>query len=111
MGVFRPSQWEIDTLVHISRQVFHVKEQLLEQQGILNKIMATQTDAAVQLAGIKDDLVKVAAETQGLLDAVAALQAAAASAANVTPELQAAIDAVASQAKTVDDLVPDAPTV
>jgi uncharacterized phage infection (PIP) family protein YhgE len=75
----------------------------------LNQIMATQAEAAAQLQGISAELTKVAAETQTLLDNVKALQDAATAAGNVSPELQAAIDQVAAQAKTVDDLVPDAP--
>lgn len=70
--------------------------------------MATQQDAAKQLQDINDKLTKVGGETQALLDKVQALQTAAANADQVSPELQAAIDAVAAQAQKVDDLVPDA---
>lgn len=72
-----------------------------------NKIMGTQAEAAAQLTAINAELVKIGTETQALLDKVAALQAAADAAGNVSPELQAAIDGVVAQAKTVDDLVPD----
>lgn len=71
------------------------------------KIMATQAEAAAQLTALNTELVKIGTETQALLDKVTALQAAADAAGNVSPELQAAIDGVVAQAKTVDDLVPD----
>lgn len=73
----------------------------------LDNIMATQAEAAAQLKTISTELVKVGTETQTLLDKVTALQDAAANADNVSPELQAAIEAVATQATKVDDLVPD----
>lgn len=71
--------------------------------------MATQSDAAAQLLAVNDKLVKVGTETATLLTKIQELQDAAANAGQVTPELQAAIDAVATQAGKVDDLVPDAP--
>ena len=71
--------------------------------------MATQQEAAAQLETIVTELVKIGAETQTLLDKVAALQAALDAAGAVTPELSQAIADVAAQAQKVDDLVPDAP--
>ncbi len=68
--------------------------------------MATQQDAAAELANVNQQLQKIGTETQGLLDKITALEQAAGN-ADVTPELQAAIDAVVAQAKVVDDLVPD----
>ena len=67
----------------------------------------SQADAAAELMNTNQVLQKVATETQGLIDKIAALEAAAGEATDVSPELQAAIDAVVAQAKTVDDLVPD----
>ncbi len=78
---------------------------ILEQES---HIMATQADLVVQLTAIKDNLVKVGGETTTLLAKIDELQALIAN-APVSPELQAAVDAVAAQAKVVDDLVADAP--
>ena len=75
----------------------------------LESIMATQAEAAAQLATIAGTLDKVSGETTALLNEVQTLKDAAANAGNVTPELQAAIDAVASRAAAIDALVPDAP--
>jgi chromosome segregation ATPase len=101
------------TVHHILKRmeirVDQIDERLAQLNQKADKIMATQSDAAAQLTSINTELAKIATETQGLLDQVAALQAAASAAGNVTPELQSAIDAVAAQAKVVDDLVPDAP--
>lgn len=66
-----------------------------------------QSEAAEKLTSINTVLVKIGTETQTLLDKVTALQDAAANADNISPELQAAIEAVATQATKVDDLVPD----
>ncbi len=70
--------------------------------------MATQQELTVQLTKINAQLVKIGTETSKLLQAITDLQAAVAN-APVSPELQAAVDAVAAQAKVVDDMVPDAP--
>ena len=68
--------------------------------------MATQAEAAQQLADVNQQLQKIGTETQSLLDKITALEQAAGN-ADVQPELQSAIDAVVAQAKVVDDLVPD----
>ena len=73
--------------------------------------MATQADLVVELQAINTELVKIGTETSTLLQKVADLQTALANAGIVSLDLQAAVDAVAKQAKAVDDLVPDvAPT-
>ena len=84
--------------------------------------MATQQDIAAQLVALKGTLTdigtevdKVATETDTLLAKIAELQKVI-DAGDVTPELQAAFDAVKAQSdvlaakvKTADDKVPDAP--
>ena len=67
--------------------------------------MPTQQEAAQQLIDTNRELQKIATETQSLLDKITALENAPQ--ADVSPELQQAIDAVVAQAKVVDDLVPD----
>ena len=78
----------------------------LQAQG--EKIMATQEEAAAQLTAATATLAKVATETGTLLTKIQELQDVIATAGNVTPELQAAVDGVVAQATAVDALVPDA---
>lgn len=73
-------------------------------------IMTTQAEAAASLQSVSATLDKVSAETSGLLAEVQALKDAAANSDSVSPELQAAIDAVTSRASAIDALVPDAPS-
>ncbi len=75
----------------------------------LNKIMATQAELAAQLNDLGAELGKIGAETQSLLDKIEELGKIIAAGGDVTPELQAAFDAVKAQAQAVDDKVPDAP--
>lgn len=75
----------------------------------LEQIMATQSEAAAALNGIATTLDKVSGETTALLVEIQTLKDAATAAGDVSPELQAAIDAVASRAAAIDALVPDAP--
>lgn len=98
-----PWQWhDIESyLKSIEKKLNHLNKKAL-------KIMATQDEAAAQLQEITTQLTKVGTETSTLLEKVAALEAAAAAAGNVTPQLQTAIDAVKAQAQAVDDEVPDA---
>lgn len=74
----------------------------------LEKIMATQQELAQQLNDIGTQLGKVDTEVQNLLAKIADLEAQLQN-AQVTPELQAAFDAVKIAAQKVDDEVPDAP--
>lgn len=79
--------------------------------GVLERrvesIMATQAELVEQVKAIGDKLTKIGGETSTLLTKVEELKALA---LNASPELQAAVEAVAAQAQVVDDLVPDAPT-
>jgi chromosome segregation ATPase len=113
--------------IHVHDHRGHDLEKIVTQIALLtnkiNQIMATQVEAAAALAAItaKLDTVstevdKVSTETTALLVEIQTLIDAAAN-QDVTPELQAAIDAVASRADSlatkvaaVDALVPDAPT-
>lgn len=87
----------------------------------LKKIMATQTEIAAELNAVKEKLVsstnkitKICTETDSLLTKIQALEETI-NAGTVSPELQAAFDAVKAQADVVestatgvDDKVPDA---
>lgn len=72
----------------------------------VGKIMANQQELADQIKTVTDRLNKIGTETTKLIQKIDELVAAAGN-AQVTPELQAAVDALAAQAKVVDDLVPD----
>lgn len=85
-------------------------ELLFHNNQKLEKIMATQAELAAQLRDLGTELGKIGGETTTLLQKISDLEAQIANLDNVTPELQAAFDAVKQQAQTVDDLVPDAPT-
>lgn len=73
------------------------------------RIVATQEEVVQQLNAAKAQAEKIGGETRTLLTRIEDLLAQLANAANVTPELQAAADAVTEQLAVVDDLVPDAP--
>jgi len=72
--------------------------------------METQTELTAQLTEIAVKVEKVGVETRTLLTKIEALQDALENQGNVTPELQAAADALAVQVEIVDNLVPDEPT-
>jgi hypothetical protein len=73
------------------------------------KIMATQDEEVLVLEAIRQKIVKIGTETETLLQTVVDLRAEIAAGGQVTPAVQAALDAVVAQAQVVDDLVPDAP--
>jgi len=69
--------------------------------------MTTQAELAQALTALGAQLEKARGEiTQKVSD----LEAALAGAANVTPEVQAAFDALKAKVQVLDDLNPDAPT-
>lgn len=72
----------------------------------LEKIMATQAELITQINNINQQLTKVGQETSTLLTKIDELKQVIA-AGPVSPELQAAVDALAHQAQVIDDLVPD----
>ena len=94
-----------------------------------NLIMGTQAELAAQLNDLNTNLSNVVAQvakvstevnnaTQAQLDALAALQAIINDGNAVTPEVQAALDAVAATSlqlatsvQRLDDINPDAPVV
>ena len=81
----------------------------IQTQG--EKIMATQAELAAQLTAATEKLKKIGSETTTLLTKVKDLtDIIAGGTIPVTPELQAAADALTAQAGVVDDLVPDVTT-
>ena len=72
------------------------------------KIMGTQEELRIQIEALTTQVAKIATETQTLLTRIEELLAII-NAGTVTPELQAAVDALVAQVAIVDELVPDAP--
>lgn len=70
--------------------------------------MTTQTELANALDALTQTVTKIGLETAATLDKVAELEAAMATGGAVSPEVQAAFDALKAQVQSVDDLVPDA---
>jgi len=70
--------------------------------------MSNQTDIAQGLTALTAQVAKIGEESKATLQKVADLEAAINN-APVTPELQAAFDALKAQVILVDDLIPDAP--
>lgn len=67
-----------------------------------------QAEAAAALQTVVTKLEKVSGETSALVAEVQTLKDAAANADSVSPELQAAIEALSTRAQAIDDLVADA---
>lgn len=77
----------------------------------MEKLMTTQAELVATVTALTETVTRIGLETAGLQDKIAELQDALAAAGGaggtITPELQAAVDALAAQVKLVDDLVPD----
>lgn len=84
--------------------------QLAAIDAKLGALMATSAEIAQGLTDLTAEVTKIGTETTTLIAKVADLEAAI-NAGTVTPEVQAAFDALKAQVKVVDDLVPDAPVV
>ena len=98
----------------MARVELHTDESEFQKLRIIilrlqERIMATQAELAQQLTALGVQLGKIGSESSATLAKVSALEEALANAGNVTPELQAAFDAVKAQVQLVDDLVPDQP--
>lgn len=76
----------------------------------LDQIMTTQTEAAIELNAVAEQVTKIGSETSTLLVKIQELTQAIENAGqDITPEVQQALDAVKAQVQIVDDLVPDQP--
>jgi len=71
---------------------------------LLNQIHMDQVQLAQELAALQAQVDKANGE---ILQKIADLEAAIAAAGNVTPEVQAALDALKASVQSVDDIVPD----
>jgi outer membrane murein-binding lipoprotein Lpp len=91
---------------HFDDRTAHLLQLLLNQGDMLMATMKEVTDKLTALAG---QVGKIDTEVQGLKALVATLQTTIANGPPITPELQAAVDAVAAAVQRVDDEIPDAP--
>lgn len=71
--------------------------------------MAKQSEMATDMKAVTAQVAKIGEESKKTLAVVAELQAVIDGLDNVTPELQAAFDALKIQVTAVDDLIPDTP--
>lgn len=88
------------------QEVLH-KLNALYTQG--EKIMASQAELTKQVNDLTTKVNKIGTETAKSLELIKTLQDVIANGPPVTPELQAAVDALATQLQTVDDMTPDVP--
>lgn len=114
-GNDRPSWAELQ-IIRVQDEQGRQIEQILKQleqldviQKGVQKIMSDQDDAAVELAGFKDQLIKANAEIQAKIQALIDA-AAGAPPGSLQPNLKQAIDDLKPVAQGLDDIVPDAPT-
>lgn len=68
----------------------------------------TQAELTQGLTDLKEQVSKIGVESSKTLEKVAELQAVIDGMGNVSPELQAAFDALKAQVQVTDDLIPDA---
>ena len=95
--------------VHVHNDFGSLLESFLSIHQKLDKIMSTQTELAAQVQAISAQVSKIGEESKVTLQKVIDLETALANQDNVSPELQAAVDALKKQVQVVDDLVADAP--
>lgn len=88
-------------------------EELNPKQKELNPMALSNEEAIASLNATNETLGKVSGETDALLKEISRLQEVIANqpAGSITPELEAAIAAVDTRAKAIDDLVADVPPV
>lgn len=98
----------LERLGAISTSIEALKETITmnQQEAIdaLTAVRAQQEKTANEIVALKGGVDTL---NQTILD----LEAQLANAGNVSPELEAAVNAVKAQAQVVDDLIPDAPVV
>jgi chromosome segregation ATPase len=85
-----------------------IHNELFQIKRKVRIIMANQEDLRIQIEALTAQVVKIQTETQSLLTRIEELLAIINAGGTVTPELQAAVDALVAQVAIVDELVPDA---
>ena len=94
---------------HLDGERNRIERQLHTVLKLLGDIMATQAELTKQVNDLTAKVTKIGTETRTLLDKIDQLQAVIDAGAEVSPELQKAVDDLSAQAEVVDGLVPDAP--
>ncbi len=76
----------------------------------LGKLVANDTAILEKLKKVEDKLDKIGTETAALQTEIASLKDVIANGPPISPELQAAVDRVATKADAIDAMVDDGPT-
>ena len=87
--------------------LFWPRKTLREINLKLDIVMATQNELVTKINAATTQLHKISLESTATLQKVTELQAIIDAMDEVTPELQAAVDALTAQIQAVDDLTPD----
>lgn len=87
--------------------LFWPRKALRQIHQKLDIIMATQIELTAKINAVNTQLQKISRESSATLAKVTELQVIIDGMDEVTPELQAAVDALAAQVQAVDDLTPD----
>ncbi len=76
----------------------------------VRRLMATQAQLADDLKAVTAQVAKIGVETGKTLQKVIDLEAIIAAGGNTTPEVDAALAALKTQAQATDDMIPDEST-
>lgn len=88
--------------------LLRINNNLLNSNNLkITKIMAEQSQLASDIQVVTEQVAKIGAEVSVTLEKVTTLEAALDAADDVSPEVQAAFDALKAQVIAVDDLIPD----
>lgn len=105
-------EFNINATIHVHHHG-NVAEVVCKLDKLLaqgESIMATQAQLVQDLNALTAQIAKIGVETGKTLQQVIDLQALIAAGGNTTPEVDAALAALKTQAQATDDLIPDAPT-
>lgn len=86
-----------------------MRRDLADLNERMDNMAQTQAQLAATIDAMNNQLVKIGTESATSVQMIADLKAIIAAGADVTPELQAAVDRLAAQIQKVDDMVPDVP--
>lgn len=108
--------WVLDILIllfllFLINKTFNLQETLDIINSRTQTIKMKANEAIALLTETKATLERVAAESATLLQKIIDLQTAAENETDLSPEFVAALQDVATQARVVDDLVPNGPSV
>lgn len=101
------AEHQFDKIMH----ELHKHTEILNLHTIkLNQMALSNAELAQGLTDVSAHVTKIGAETSATLQKVADLEAALANQGGISPEVEAAFNALKTQVQVVDDLIQDAPT-